>query len=145
MRLVSYNILDGGEGRADPIAEILAAQRADIIALVEADKPEIVERIAARLDMEVIDAIGKRHSVALLSRWPIVESVNHGQLDFDLSNCFLEAVVREPSGNDWLLGIVHLHPRAAVADDLRRQQEISRICHVFAAARAAGRPHLVMG
>jgi len=34
MRVVSYNILTGGEGRADPLAEVLLAQRADVIALV---------------------------------------------------------------------------------------------------------------
>ena len=34
MRLVSYNILDGGEGRADPLAEVIEAQRPDVIGLV---------------------------------------------------------------------------------------------------------------
>jgi len=145
MRLISYNILNGGEGRADPIAETIAAQRPDVVVLIEADKPEIVERIAARLEMEVVEAVGKRHSVALLSRWPIVESINHGQLDAGISNCFLEAVVHGPSGNEWLLGIVHLHPRAADADDLHRRQEIARICETFADARATGRSHLLAG
>ena len=28
MRIVSYNILDGGEGRADPLAEVLLAHQA---------------------------------------------------------------------------------------------------------------------
>lgn len=27
MHIVIYNILDGGEGRADPLAEVLIAQR----------------------------------------------------------------------------------------------------------------------
>ena len=47
MRLVSYNILDGGEGRADPLAEVLLAQRADVVVLLEADQISVVERIAA--------------------------------------------------------------------------------------------------
>ena len=38
MRIVSYNILDGGVGRADPIAEVLLAQRPDVVGLVEADE-----------------------------------------------------------------------------------------------------------
>ena len=49
MRLVSYNILDGGVGRADPIAEILQAQNADIVVLLEADDLSVVERIAGEL------------------------------------------------------------------------------------------------
>ena len=36
MRIVRYNILDGGEGRADPLAEVIEAQRPDLVALVEA-------------------------------------------------------------------------------------------------------------
>ena len=36
MRICSYNILDGGEGRADPLAEVILAQRPDIVAIVEA-------------------------------------------------------------------------------------------------------------
>ena len=31
MRVVSYNILDGGEGRADPLAEVLIARRPDVV------------------------------------------------------------------------------------------------------------------
>jgi endonuclease/exonuclease/phosphatase family metal-dependent hydrolase len=145
MRLISYNILDGGEGRADPIAEVIEAQRPDIVALVEADKPEIVERIAARLDMEHVTAVGKRHTAALLSKWPIIESINHGQLKKEMSNCFLEAVVHEASGTEWHLGVVHLHPRATISDDRERQREIQCICETFAESRQTNRPHLLCG
>lgn len=54
MRIVSYNILDGGEGRADPLAEVIQAQRPDVVALVEADVPATVERIARRLSMDFV-------------------------------------------------------------------------------------------
>ena len=39
MRLVSYNILDGGTGRADKLADVIAAQRADLVALIERGRP----------------------------------------------------------------------------------------------------------
>ena len=145
MRLISYNILDGGEGRADPLAEIIIAQRPDIVALIEADKPEVTARIARRLNMDYFEAVGKRHTVGLLSRWPIVESINHAQLDKELTNCFLEAVVKPPAGEQWVLGIVHLHPRAAISDDHIRATEIEKICNIFADRRAAGTPHLLAG
>src|SRR5437763_7307822 len=69
VRIFSYNILDGGEGRADPRAEVIEAQRADAVALIEADNADVLDRISKRLKMDVIVAAGKRHAVALLSRW----------------------------------------------------------------------------
>ena len=48
MRIVSYNIL-GGEGRADPLAEVIEAQRADIVGIVEADFLPAIERMATQL------------------------------------------------------------------------------------------------
>jgi hypothetical protein len=81
MRVVTYNILDGGEGRADPLAEVLEAQRPDIISLVEADVPAVVERIAKRLSMDFIVAPGDGHCSALLSRWPIQQTINHAALN----------------------------------------------------------------
>jgi endonuclease/exonuclease/phosphatase family metal-dependent hydrolase len=80
MRLVSYNILDGGEGRADPLAEVIEAQRADIVCLVEADNLEVIERIANRLKMDFIHAPGRKSAAALMSRWPISKTINHGLL-----------------------------------------------------------------
>jgi len=145
MRLVSYNILDGGEGRADPLAEVIAAQRADVVALIEADNDSVVNRIAERLRMEFVQGSGHRHSVALLSRSPIVESVNHALIQPGMSNCFLEATVHQGPDRDWVLGVIHLHPGARDEDDRRRQSEIAAICEVFADHRRDGRPHLLVG
>ena len=63
MRIVTYNILNGGEGRADPLAEVIEAQRADIVGLTEADDPAVLERIANRLKMDYIHAVGERHAI----------------------------------------------------------------------------------
>ena len=69
MRMVSYNILDSGEGRADPLAEIIEAQRADVVCLVEASDLSVVERIANRLKMDYVQAPGrKKQASALLTR-----------------------------------------------------------------------------
>jgi endonuclease/exonuclease/phosphatase family metal-dependent hydrolase len=145
MRLVSYNILDGGEGRADPLAEVIIAQRPDVVALIEADHDAVVDRIADRLEMEWVGAAGKRHAIALLSRWPIIESINHGLLREEISGCLLEVTVAERAGREWVMGLAHLHPRAKDEDDRRRQTEIAAICEIFSRHRDAGRAHLLAG
>jgi len=144
VRIVSYNILDGGEGRADPLAEVIQAQRPDLVALVEADHPAVVDRIAARLNMNAVTAVGKRHSAALLCRGAIAESINHALITTTLSGCFLEAIARV-DGVEWPIGVVHLHPRAGEQDERQRESELATILHAMEPHRAAARPHLLMG
>jgi exodeoxyribonuclease-3 len=145
MRLVSYNILDGGEGRADPLAKVIAALRPDIVALVEADDLEVVDRIAARLKMDRIAVQGRRHGVAILSRWTIVESINHALLHEDFSDCLLEAQLADPAGVAWTVAAVHLHPHASEADEQQRQREVDAILRIYADHRRDGMPHLLAG
>jgi endonuclease/exonuclease/phosphatase family metal-dependent hydrolase len=145
VRIVSYNILDGGEGRADPIAEVIEAQKPDVVALVEADSAAVVERIASRLKMDFIQATGRRHGAAILSRWPILESANRSLLHEAFSDCVLEATLSTPSGGEWTLAAVHLHPRARFEDESRREKEIDEILKIFAAHRAENRPHILAG
>ena len=144
MRLFSYNILDGGEGRADPLAEVIEAQRADVVALIEADNTDVVERIAKRLAMDFVRAEGKKHSVCLLSRHPIVETVNHAALRGDV-RCLLEAVVRDAGGTEWPIGVVHLSAHATEEDESKREGEVAAVLEVFARHRNARRPHLLVG
>jgi exodeoxyribonuclease III len=145
VRIVSYNILDGGEGRADPLAEVIEAQQPDIVALVEADVPAVVERIASRLKMDFILADGKRHGAAILSRWRILESINHSLLHDEFSDAVLEATVAEPNGAEWPVAAIHLHPRARLEDEQHREREIAVILDIFAKHRSEHRPHLLAG
>jgi len=145
MRLISYNILDGGEGRADPLAEVAQAQRADIVALVEADFLPTLERIATRLQMDFVHAPGNQHAVALLSRWPIAWSINHAPLYPDSLKCLLEVSVREPSGRQWIVGVTHFHAHGKELDEDRRMVEIEKTLQIFARHRESGTPHLLAG
>ncbi len=145
MRIASYNILDGGEGRADPLAEVLLAQRADVVALVEADDGAVLERIAHRLGMDYVHAPGNAKASALLSRWPILESINHAPLHKQLTKSLLEAKVRDPSGTEWVIGVVHLHAHANDTDESIREKEIDTVLDIFRPHRDAGRPHLLAG
>ena len=145
MRLVSYNILDGGEGRADPLAEVLEAQRPDVIALIEADFPWALERIANRFKMDFIHASGKKGSVALLSRWPIRQTLNHGPLRPGLTKCLLEATVVEPGGREWVVGVLHFHAHALEEDEHIREGELAEVLDAFAKHRASNTPHILCG
>ena len=147
MRLVSYNILDGGGERGDAIAGVLEAQRPDIVALVEADDPGVLDRIAARLGMDKVRGEGNKpgSAAAILSRWPIRESINHAALRPVISKSFLEATILGPGGAEWTVAAVHLHARATEEDERKREEEIAQVLAVFHSRREAGRPHLVAG
>src|SRR5436190_994297 len=105
MRIVTYNILDGGEGRADPIAEVILAQKPDIVAITEADNLAVLERLALRLKMDYVQAAGEGHACALLSRWSIRESINHAALLADFRGSCLEALL-ESTGGKWRIAVV---------------------------------------
>jgi len=145
MRLVSYNILDGGKGRADPLAEVIVAQQPDVVALVEADDHDVVDRIADRLKMDRIMVAGRRHGAAVLCRWTIVESINHALLHEEFSDCLLEAQLAGPDGQAWTVAAVHLHPHATDADERRREREVDAILRIFSAHRRDGVPHILAG
>jgi exodeoxyribonuclease-3 len=144
MRIVSYNILDGGEGRADPLAEVIEAQRPDLVTLVEADCDPVVERIAKRLKMEYVHVEGKRHGAAVLVRGNILESVNHSVLRETLTDCVLEATV-SIVGQEWVVSAVHLHPHAKFENEAVREKEIGEILDIFALRRKGNRVHLLAG
>jgi endonuclease/exonuclease/phosphatase family metal-dependent hydrolase len=144
MRLVSYNILDGGEGRAEALAEVIEGQRPDVVVLVEADVPAIVQGIAERLKMDFLLGLGRKHAAAILARGRIVESVNHSLLRKEFADCVLEAAVAT-GGAEWVVAAVHLHPRARLEDEAKRQREIDAILEIFATRRAENRAHLLAG
>ena len=70
MRLLTYNIREGGVGRAEAIAEVIMAARPDVVALQEAREPAVVERIA---DIAGFPYRGSQraHSTGFLSKVPV--------------------------------------------------------------------------
>jgi endonuclease/exonuclease/phosphatase family metal-dependent hydrolase len=71
VRLLSYNIREGGVGRAEELAEVIRAADADFVALQEARDPAVVERIA---QLAGFPSCGSRpsHSTGFLSRIPVL-------------------------------------------------------------------------
>jgi exodeoxyribonuclease-3 len=145
MRIVSYNILDGGEGRADPLAEVILARTPDVVCVVEADDVAVLQRLAKRLNMEYVLASGGRDGVALFSRWPIVQSVDHAVFRPQFTGSLLEAVVAEPGGAEWPIGVVHLSAKATEEAEGKREAEIEVVLEAFAVYRTQGRPHVLAG
>ena len=145
MRIVSYNILDGGGRRAGGIGDVIESQRPDVVCLVEAEDAAVVEGLASRLGMDFVHAPGNSHASALLSRWTIRDSINHALLQPAISKSLLEATVIDPAGREWVFGVLHLHAHATEADERRREEEIDVVLRVFAPHRDAGRPHFLCG
>lgn len=71
MRLLTYNIREGGVGRAEQIAEVIKAANPDVVALQEARDPLIVERIA-RLAGFRFSGARVAHSTGFLSNVPVL-------------------------------------------------------------------------
>jgi endonuclease/exonuclease/phosphatase family metal-dependent hydrolase len=145
MRIVSYNILNGAEGRADPVAEVLEARRPDVAALIEADQPAVVERIAGRLGMDAIEAVGRRHSIAILSRFPIVATINHSLLCDGFSDAILEAHIVPPGRPAMVVVAVHLYPYATEEAERKREAEIDALLERLSAHRDARQAHVLAG
>lgn len=143
MRLLSYNILDGGAGREELLARVVESQRPDVVALVEADNPDVARSLAERLKMDFIHAPGNEKASALLSRLTIQETINHAPLHPQLTKSMLEATVGEPE--QWTIGVVHLHAKATEEDEAIREREIAEVLRIFEPLRKAGRPHLLAG
>lgn len=145
MRLVSYNILDGGIGRADPLAEVILAQRPDIVALIEADDLSVVERIASRAKMDYIHATGGAKGAAILSRWNIIETIDHALLHPIGPRALVEARIADASGNVWPVLALHLNPGALEADEQSREKQLVTLLEVTQAHRDAKTPHVLLG
>jgi endonuclease/exonuclease/phosphatase family metal-dependent hydrolase len=145
MRLLSYNILDGGTGREDALARVVESQHPDVVALVEAEDERVVERFASRWKMDFVHAPGTSHASALLTRFPITSTINHALICVGLEKSLLEATVRDDHGCEITLGVVHLHARAYEADEAIREKEIAVVLDIFALHRSEKATHLLCG
>ena len=73
VKILTYNILDGGVGREAFLCEIVQSQHADVIVLQEVLAAPFVEQLARALNYDLYIAPGSnRHALALLTRFPIL-------------------------------------------------------------------------
>lgn len=141
LRVMSYNILLGGQDRLAGIARTIRGVGPDVVALIEANVRAHAEALAGELGMEL--AFGKANSdfhIAWLSRLPIRSTHNHRRPIF--TKTLLEIVVEQESGDEVALFATHLSAGAGEAEP-RRVQEVEAILDVLRGV--AGRPHLLVG
>lgn len=136
MRILTYNIWDGGGERLGEIAEVIRAADADAVALQEVRR-DSAEALAAALDMEL--AFGEGNSIldvhlAWLSRLGIRAARNHRLPQ--LAKTLLAVEV-----GDLELLTTHLTSRHEV-HLFPREGEIAAITGVL---NAVARPHLLVG
>lgn len=71
MRFLTYNIREGGVGRAEAIADVISAAKPDVVALQEAREPVVVERIAELAGFKFFGS-RRSHSTGFLSNVPVI-------------------------------------------------------------------------
>jgi exodeoxyribonuclease-3 len=121
LRLVTWNIWNGGEGRLDAIERVLREQDADVIALQEANDRAGVETLGASLGMEVVyGEANSEFAVAWLSRLPIERAKNYKLPQ--LAKTLLEIEVP-----GYRLYTTHLIHGRTKADAVRRAEEVRLI------------------
>lgn len=118
MRLLTYNIREGGVGRTAEIAEVIKAASPDVVALQEARDPIVVERIA-RLAGFPYWGSRRAHSTGFLSQVPVLEyawrhppRTRHALLEVSLAGGFPRVF------------ILHLRAWFSKWSERRRAQEL---------------------
>lgn len=147
-RILSYNILVGGARRINQITEMIRAAQPDVVGLVEASDPRVVEELGERLEMEYRmsgDAQDASDGLALLSRLPIVSSHVHRHSGI-INRPVLEVCVQEEDGHELTIFVTHLSASFAESGrggDRVRREEAREMLRLMEARR--GTPHLLMG
>lgn len=141
LRVMSYNILLGGQDRLAGIARTIRGVGPDVVALIEANVRAHAEALAGELGMAL--AFGEANSdfhIAWLSRLPIRSTRNHRHAIF--TKTLLEVTVEQERGDEVTLFATHLSAGSGEAEP-RRLQEVEAIVDVMRSV--AGRPHLLVG
>ena len=146
VRVVSYNILYGGQDRVEKIAEVLSHLQADIVGLQEANEPANVERLAERLGFHrrLVKSRRSPFHVALLSRWPIERWEDLGERCPDIQRAALRATIA-PFGERWQVVVLHLSPGSKPENEAARLRELDALLPVIGSPDTLGEPALMMG
>lgn len=123
MRILTYNILDGGINRESLILKILQATSPDIVMLQEVFGSTPLADFAAQLNMRYFLARGNsRRHLALLSRFPIVEACAYRPFPPSSKSTLYVKLEYKPSRFIHTFGI-HLFPHPFIAFELWRSWE----------------------
>ncbi len=159
MRVMTYNIWDGGAERASLIADVIAQANPDVVLLNEADDERVVQSLARQLAYQPLWARGSgdKH-IALLTRLPIGEWRIYNRRPFTQALLVVtlttddgrrtteagsSAIVHRPPSTIQLF-CVHLLPYFMLLHyEFARWRTVRAILQL--AKREAKHPHLIMG
>ena len=155
MKIMTYNILEGGTGRIDPLAEVIRLAEADVVLVQEtlgdAEGEKAFHKLADRLGMDRFLAENPRagEGVGLLSRLAVKEVVNHAAMDKRFSRGCLHAIVSEKQEassrkqEDMVVIGVQLPAGELIEDEEKRLAELEALFDVAKLFR--GREHVIAG
>ena len=146
MKIMAYNILEGGEGRIDPLAEVIRLADPDVVMVAEGWDEGLFHKLADRVGMDRFRAENPRNKegvVGVLSRLKIVEAVNDAALDPRFTKGACHVIVEAGGGKKLPMLGVHLHARETLADEEIRMSELPALFAVGDLFR--GRPHVIAG
>ena len=148
-RILTYNILVGGTRRIEQITNMIQSAQPDVVGLVEATDPRVVEELAERLGMDYRMSGYAKHAqdmeIAVLSRLPIVHTHTHRRPGI-LAQPLLEVDIQEEDGRELTIFVTHLTASFAYGSrggDSIRHSEVCEILRIM--AEKQGTPHLLMG
>jgi endonuclease/exonuclease/phosphatase family metal-dependent hydrolase len=151
MKIMTYNILEGGTGRVDPLAEVIRLAGADAVVLQETlgaprdpEGEKAFHKLADRLDMDRFLAINPRtgEGVGILSRLPLREVVNHAALDKRFSRGCMHAIVAGKQEDLVIIGL-QLPAGELLEEEQKRLSELEAVFDVAKLFR--GREHVIAG
>jgi endonuclease/exonuclease/phosphatase family metal-dependent hydrolase len=126
-RLMTYNILDGGENREVYILEVIQKAKPDAVILQEVVTENFLKSLSHSLDMNYYIGTGnKKRKVALLSKLPVLAFQSHHP-GFPIWRNFIDAEIEYERNKT--IRMIGVHPIAnlAVALELWRQWEANYI------------------
>ncbi len=137
LRVLSYNIREGGSGREAALTNVIRAAHADVVVLQEATRPGVVERLARDAGMPHWGSRRGR-SLGYLSRVPL-EHVQWRKPRVS-RHAFIEIV---PAGGAWRIVGVHLSAVHAAWTEHRRRYELRALLQAIQHHQHG--PHVLVG
>lgn len=139
LRVMTYNILEGGGERMPYIRDVIRGQNPDAVAIQEANDRNLIESLARELEMRLVyGEANSAYNIAWLTTLPIRRGENHRLPE--LRKTLLEVEV-EWEGQP--LRLYNLHLRANPENESQRQDEIQAVLRVIGPASAE--PRLIVG
>ncbi len=143
LRVMTYNILDGGIGREDSILEVIRAVNPDLIVIQEVTDVKTLTFLAQTLEMQSFIGKGNtKRKVALLSRLPVLDFKNYHPI-FPIWNNIIEADIQYQSDKSFRLIGVHLIAGPWIGLELWRYLETNYILKHY--QQFSQRPFLIAG